>query len=301
MRVPPDQSSTLAEHCGQRLVRVLRFRARASRWSAACRTGTSARACAHPSPHEGNAGTAACTGSSSRRYRAARRSAAAWSSCPRYFRSISAPPAFMLARKVRRMSMMWPRRCGARRRVFTSSSASTSRLIASLACAISAALICAKSFFCSTSRSDTVRRASSSISRSSGGFLSFMPENSASCTRLRAGLRRLRRGGRRLRRQHRQQLVEIGALPEEHPERLIEQHRMLVALHEHGVQRPVEILARADARRLHRFERIEHAPGPTGMPARAQRAREIDDVLREAAASARRHAPPLAGEVRARR
>ena len=58
------------------------------------------------------------------------------------------------------------------------------RLIASLACAISAALICAKSFFCSTSRSDTVRRASSSISRSSGGFLSFMPENSASCTRL---------------------------------------------------------------------------------------------------------------------
>ena len=182
------------------------------------------------------------------------------------------------------MSMMWPWRCGARRRVFTSSIASTMRLIASLACAISAALICAKSFFCSTSRSDTVRRASSSISRSSGGFLSFMPENSASCTRLRARLRRLRRGGRRLRREHREQLVEIGALAEEHPERLIVQHRMLVPLHEHRVQRPVEILARADTRGRHGVERIEHRARPDRNAGRAQRAREIDDVLREAAA-----------------
>ena len=197
---------------------------------------------------------------------------------PRYFRSISAPPAFMLARNVRRMSMMWPCRFGARRRVFTSSIASTMRLIASLACAISAALICAKSFFCSTSRSDTVKRASSSISRSSGGFLSFMPANSASCTRLRAGLRRLGRGGRRLRGEHREQLVEIGALAEKHPERLIEQHRMLVPLHEHGVERPVEILARADTGRRHGGERIEHRARPDRNAGGAQRAREIHDV-----------------------
>ena len=38
---------------------------------------------------------------------------------PRYFRSITAPPAFMLARSVRRMSIRWPRRLGGRRRVRT--------------------------------------------------------------------------------------------------------------------------------------------------------------------------------------
>ncbi len=56
------------------------------------------------------------------------------------------------------------------------------RLIASLAVAISAAVICAKSFFSSTSRSDTVKRASSSISCFSRSILSA-PANSASSTR----------------------------------------------------------------------------------------------------------------------
>ena len=102
---------------------------------------------------------------------------------PRYLRSISAPPALRLARKVRRRSIAWPCRWAVRRRVFTSSSGSTRRAIASLAAAISAALIWAKSFFCSTSRSDTVRRASNSISRLSGAAWSPSPANRASCTR----------------------------------------------------------------------------------------------------------------------
>ena len=98
-------------------------------------------------------------------------------------RSMKSPPPFMLARKVRRMSIRWPRGCGASRRVRISASGSTRRFIASFAAAISALVICAKSFFCRISRSDTVMRVSSSISRS---FLSLSsrPENSASCTRV---------------------------------------------------------------------------------------------------------------------
>ena len=49
---------------------------------------------------------------------------------------------------------------------------------------------------------------------------------------------------------------------------------MLVPLHEHRVQRPVEILAGADAGGLHRFERIEHRARPDrnagGRSARAK-------------------------------
>ncbi len=140
--------------------------------------------------------------------------------------------------------------------------------IACLASAISAADICAKSFFSSTSRSDTVSRASISTSFfSCGTCFSFL--NMASSTRLAAG------GGgalsgccTHLRQHHRHQLVEIGALAEEDPERLVEQDRMLVPLHEHRMQRPVEVVARADAGDAPepRSASITE-PGPTGMPA----------------------------------
>ena len=83
--------------------------------------------------------------------------------------------------------MTCPRRAGASRRVRTSSSDSTSRWIASFAAAISAAGIWAKSFFCNSSRSDTVKVVSSSTSRSSGLSLSSRPANSASWTRVAAG------------------------------------------------------------------------------------------------------------------
>ncbi len=191
----------------------------------------------------------------------------------------------MLARSVRRRSIRWPCRCGARRRVLTSSSDSTSRLIASLAAAISAALICAKSFLCSTSRSETVRRASISIVGLGPLGLAEAREQRL-LHALGAGLRLLilARRHRRLRQHHGDQLVEIGAPPEEDAERLVEQQRVLVPLHEHRVQRPVEVLAGADAGRFDRRERIEHRARPDRNAGRAQRAGEIDDVLGEAAA-----------------
>ena len=96
---------------------------------------------------------------------------------------------------------------------------------------------------------------------------------------LRARRRRFRRGRQRFRQHRRNQLFDIAALAEENPERLIEQHRMLVPLHEHRMQRPVEIVARADARDAHRLERIEHRARPDRHAGGAQRAREIEDVF----------------------
>src|SRR5665213_231969 len=104
---------------------------------------------------------------------------------PRYLRSITAPPAFILARSVRRISMRCPRRLGAMRRVRNMSSGSASRAIACLAAAISAALICAKSFFCKISRSETVRLALISTSDLSSGL--SRPEKRASWMRCAPG------------------------------------------------------------------------------------------------------------------
>ncbi len=58
---------------------------------------------------------------------------------------------------------------------------------------------------------------------------------------------------------------------------------MLVPLHEHRVQGPIKIIAGADAGGLDRFERIEHRARPDRNAGGAQRAGEVDDVLREAA------------------
>ena len=188
----------------------------------------------------------------------------------------------MLARSVRRRSMRWPCGLGVSRRVLTSSSDSTSRLMASLAAAISAAVICAKSFFCSTSRSDTVSRASIS---SSGGFLSFSP-----CPARAPPARAARRAWASPPRvggacgSIAASSLSIAALRRKNRwNAWSNKQRMLVALHEHRVQRPVEILARADAGGLHRRERIEHRARPDRNAGRPQRTREIDDVLGELA------------------
>ena len=151
-------------------------------------------------------------------------------------------------------------------------------------------VICAKSFFCSTSRSDTVSRASTSISRSSSRS-SAMPENNASCTRCAPASGGLSACGWRLRQHRRDQLFEIAALAEEHAERLIEQDRMLVPFHEYRVQRPVEIVAISHAARPAQ-PRAHRAPR-RGRPAcrpRAARARSRRCCRRAAVL-------PLAGEV----
>ncbi len=95
--------------------------------------------------------------------------------------------------------------------------------------------------------------------------------------------RRLRRVARRLWQHHAEELVEIAALAEEDLEGLAEDQRMLVPLHEHGVQRPVKILFGADAGRFHRLEPIQHSARADREAGDAQRAREMHDVVGETA------------------
>ena len=109
------------------------------------------------------------------------------------------------------------------------------------------------------------------------------PANSASWMRCAPGGGAFGAPGRRLRQHGGDQLVDIAALAEEHAEGLVEQNRVLVPLHEHRVQRPVEIVAVADARDAHRFERVEHRARPDRHAGGAQRAREVEDVFGEAA------------------
>ena len=65
---------------------------------------------------------------------------------------------------------------------------------------------------------------------------------------------------------------------------------MLVPLHEDGMKRPVEVLARADPRRLDRRNRIENRAGADRQTRGPQGPREIGDVVCEAAFT-------LAGEM----
>jgi hypothetical protein len=60
-----------------------------------------------------------------------------------------------------------------------------------------------------------------------------------------------------------------------------------MALHEHRVQRPLEIGPRADACGFDRAERIEHGARPDWNPGGAQRARKVNDVLGEKAGQLR--------------
>jgi hypothetical protein len=105
------------------------------------------------------------------------------------------------------------------------------------------------------------------------------------------GLRLVRRRQRagRLRRHHRDQPVEIAALAEEQLERLVEQHGVLMPLHEHRMQGPVEIIPGADAGGAHRGKRVKHRAGADRNAGSAQRPGEVDDVLGELAGRISRH------------
>jgi hypothetical protein len=50
-------------------------------------------------------------------------------------------------------------------------------------------------------------------------------------------------------------------------------------LHEDGVERPIEILACPDPRRLDRRDRIDDGAGPDRQPGRPQRAPEVRNVV----------------------
>ena len=205
---------------------------------------------------------------------------------------MKSPPRFMLARSVRRMSI------DAAARIAAQAGACAPRRAA--ARAASSPALAARSpaghlrevFLCSTSRSDTVMRVSISISRSCLSLSSSAGEQRL----LRCASRRPAAAAARSaapRQHHRHELVEIAALAEEDPEGLVEQHRMLVPLHEHRVQRPVEVLAVADAGGLSR-PRARRAPRRARPECRRRAAR-----ARNTGCSRRAGRADLAGALRA--
>src|SRR3546814_13416198 len=60
--------------------------------------------------------------------------------------------------------------------------------------------------------------------------------------------------GTELRQDHLQHALQDLRIAPEHVERLIEDLALVAAVHEHGVQGPVEVAAVGDARNLHRSE-----------------------------------------------
>ena len=79
----------------------------------------------------------------------------------------------------------------------------------------------------------------------------------------------------------RQHLLEELAAPPEQPERLVEDRLLVVPLHEDGVERPVEILARVDAGDLDRADRVDHRRRTDRQPGAPEHAGEMDDVVGE--------------------
>ena len=65
---------------------------------------------------------------------------------------------------------------------------------------------------------------------------------------------------------------------------------MLVLFHKHSVKCGVKILLVADAPRLHRRQRIEHAAGADGQARLAQGPGEIEDIFGELSLAAARRA-----------
>ena len=77
-------------------------------------------------------------------------------------------------------------------------------------------------------------------------------------------------------------LEQLRVAPED-VEALVEQLALVAPVHEHRVQRPVEILAAPEAHRLDRPQRLQHPPRPDRQPGRAQGAGEVHHVAGEAA------------------
>jgi hypothetical protein len=91
------------------------------------------------------------------------------------------------------------------------------------------------------------------------------------------------RGGRRRDANLLQKLVHepfghLRVAPED-LERLLVERLMLVALHEHRMQRPVEVLARGQGAGLNGVERIDHRARPDRQPGAAQQPGEMHDVF----------------------
>src|SRR5690606_24697074 len=81
--------------------------------------------------------------------------------------------------------------------------------------------------------------------------------------------------------QHLDQLALEIARPPEEIECLVEQRLVLVSLDEVAEQGGVEFLARADADRVHRFDRVPDRARSQLQAGAAQDPAEMDDIIRE--------------------
>ena len=258
MRVPPAQSSTDGRAARQRLVRDRAARsARVTLVSRVPNRNTETRL---------RASVMACRKCRNRRVysliepeiSSSATIGAGFSIRPSRWMSMMSPPVRRMPRKRAahvepQAARIRPVAAGAQSRPAAAASA---RWRGSLR-AISAALICAKSFFCSISLSETDRRSSCSwacgVSRH---------------RRLRHGLLHAARGRRRLllgviRQRHRiQHVLPLLGGAEEQVEGLREDQRMLVALDEDRLQRGEDVGAVADVDHLQRVHGIDDRARP---------------------------------------
>ena len=141
--------------------------------------------------------------------------------------------------------------------------------MARFASAISAADICSKSRCCRTSRSEKVRVASISTSGGSSSAFGASPGRAAGVLQAAAELLLVVGIGRHADRRQQQlhHLFEQPRVAPEDVEGLVEDLALVAAVHEHRVQRPVEVVAFLEAGRLDRLDGASTWPGPTRRPA----------------------------------
>ena len=177
-----------------------------------------------------------------------------------------APPGCSERRKLRRASMRTRRAPGAKRRVRRRSSGITSAWI-SLAGFLDFGRAHLREIL--GAQDLLFRHGEASVEIERGNRPGLVPrrleQSVGDAARARFGPVRLALA-RRLRRQHRDQLFQQALALPENLERLVEQKAVLMLLDQDRMQRRVEILAVADARRLDRVSASSTAPGPSGMP-----------------------------------
>ena len=92
---------------------------------------------------------------------------------------------------------------------------------------------------------------------------------------------------RKARQQHGHHAFEKLRIAPEDMERLVEDRPLILAVDEDGMERPIKIIAFADAHGLHCAQGFNDAARPDGQPRRAQRAREKHQIFDQPAATRR--------------
>src|SRR5262245_57295176 len=94
-----------------------------------------------------------------------------------------------------------------------------------------------------------------------------------------AGGGRFRRRPQGLRNYRCNKFFDVPAFPEEDSKCLIEENCMFMPFYEYGMQRPVKIVACANACDAQRFKGVKHGTWPDRNPSRTQGSREVDYVF----------------------